>query len=98
MTRDRALQILRDHEADFRASGVAHLRLFGSVARDEAGPESDVDILADFDPTRPEAKFQIGTLQQDLEGMLGVHVDLSVESWLKPLVRVEALREQVYAF
>ena len=53
MTRDRALTILREHEAELRAKGVAHLRLFGSVARDEATELSDVDVLVDFEPEKP---------------------------------------------
>lgn len=98
MTRDRALQILREHEADFKAKGVLHLRLFGSVARDEAGPDSDVDVMVDFDPANPDALYGIGSFQQHLEVLLGTQVDLSVEAWLKGPVHTEAQREQVYAF
>ena len=45
MRRDEALRIIRAHEAEPRAMGVESVELFGSVARDEAGPDSDVDVL-----------------------------------------------------
>lgn len=47
MRRDEALAIIRAHEAELRALGVERIELFGSVARDEAGPGSDVDVLVD---------------------------------------------------
>jgi predicted nucleotidyltransferase len=47
--RERVLRILRQHERELRAQGVVRLRLFGSIARGEAGPESDVDLLAEMD-------------------------------------------------
>ncbi len=98
MTRDRALTILREHEAELKGKGVAHLRLFGSVARDEATDESDVDVLADFDGSGPAAKQRIGGLQLDLSEMLGTQVDLSTERWLKESVRLRAQREAVLVF
>ena len=43
------MRILREHRAELDAMGVRSLSIFGSVARDEAGPESDVDLLVEFD-------------------------------------------------
>ena len=98
MTRDRALAILREHEADFKAKGVAHLRIFGSVARDEANAKSDVDVMVDFAPGCDYGLFALGGLQQDLCEMLGTDVDLSREPWLREQVRKRALKEAVFAF
>ena len=98
MKRDRALAILREHEAELRASGVVRLRIFGSVARDEATEGSDVDVLADFDPERAMSLWAVGGLHQDLSDLLGVPVDVSREHWLKEHVKKRVLREAVVAF
>ncbi len=50
MSRDEIINILRRHEAELRQLGVVRLSLFGLVARGEAGPESDIDVAASFDP------------------------------------------------
>ena len=49
MRRDDVIRLLHEHKAEIDAFGVKSLSLFGSVARDEAGPESDVDVLVEFD-------------------------------------------------
>lgn len=49
MRRDEALRIIRAHEAELRAMRVESVELFGSVARDEAKPDSDVDVLVKFE-------------------------------------------------
>ena len=50
MKRDEIIRTLNEREADLRAHGVMHAALFGSVARDEQRPDSDIDILVDLDP------------------------------------------------
>ncbi|MEW5929009.1 MAG: nucleotidyltransferase family protein [Gemmatimonadota bacterium] len=84
MRRDEALRILREHRARLEGMGVRSLALFGSVARDEAGPESDVDLLVELDaPTFSgymDAKFY-------LEDLLGRKVDLVTLDGLRPRVR-----------
>lgn len=50
MQRDNVLVVLRQHRATLRTLGVRSLALFGSVARDEATPASDVDVLVEFEP------------------------------------------------
>ena len=52
LERERVVRELRAHEADLRALGVARLWLFGSVARGDARPDSDVDVLIDIIPGR----------------------------------------------
>ena len=46
MDKDRIIVILRDHAPELKAAGLVHLRVFGSVARGEASPQSDVDLMA----------------------------------------------------
>ncbi|MBI2894727.1 MAG: nucleotidyltransferase family protein [Deltaproteobacteria bacterium] len=95
MRRDEVLHILAAHRAELAAAGVHSLSLFGSVARDEAGPQSDIDILVEFD--RPVGFFALGRLQENLEQWLRRRVDLAVEGSLRPGVRERVLREAVRA-
>jgi predicted nucleotidyltransferase len=49
MSRDEVLAKLRQHAPELQAEGILHLALFGSTARNEAGPESDIDLMAEYD-------------------------------------------------
>lgn len=69
--RERVLRILRDHEAEIRARGVTRLRMFGSMARGEAGPASDVDLLADIDRRIQFSLIELVGLQHFLDDLLG---------------------------
>ena len=86
MRRDEALRILKEHEGELRERGVVHMRIFGSVARDEANMESDVDLLADFDPERRLGLIAVSSIQVRLSEIFQATVDLSSPSWLKPRV------------
>ena len=93
MKRDRVLAILSEHKNDLREFGVERLAVFGSVARDEAGPESDVDVLVEFRGTATFDRYM--GLKFFLEDLLGREVDLvthrSLRPRLAPLVEEEAL-------
>ena len=87
MRRDDVLTILASHQEELRHTyGVKSLALFGSVARGEAGPDSDVDILVEFD-RRPVGLFEFIDLQLFLEQILATNVDLatpnSLSDWMK---------------
>lgn len=73
--------------------GAANVRIFGSVARGEAGPESDVDVLVDLEPGR--SLFDLGGLLMDLQDLLGCRVDVVTEAGLRPRIRQRVLREAV---
>ncbi len=77
--------------------GVTSLALFGSVARDDAGPESDVDILVEFDPDLSVGIFKFLHLQECLERILGTRVDLGMPDGIKRRMRDQILNEQVRA-
>lgn len=98
---DRATVIakLRAHEADFRAKGVTRMVLFGSVARGEAGPGSDVDVMVEFD----EANFrislvEIGGVAVDCEEILGAPVDIVDGPPRKPFLKRQIERDGVRVF
>lgn len=98
MKRRDILDRLRQCAPALQATGVAHLSLFGSAARDEMGPESDVDVLVEFEPGVKVTLLMLGGLQYDLCETLGVDVDLASAAWLKEPIRQRALREAVLAF
>ena len=75
------------------AHGVSGLRVFGSVARGEDRPDSDVDLLADLPPGM--SLFGLGRVQSDLEAIVGTRVDLVPAEDLKPDVRPRAERDLV---
>ncbi len=60
--------------------GVAELALFGSVVRDDFGPESDVDVLIEFDPSVRHTLFDIAELEEELSRLFGRKVDLVTRS------------------
>ena len=70
MRRADVLQIIAEHAGELRELGVRSLSLFGSVARDQAAPGSDVDLLVDFDP--PVGYFHLFEVQDRLEGFPGL--------------------------
>ncbi len=86
MSRDEALAILRAHADELRSTfGVASLSLFGSVARDEARPGSDIDVLVEFSgPPTFDGYFE---LLEFLEGLFRTRVDLITVGGLKPRAR-----------
>jgi hypothetical protein len=92
MKRDQAIRILSEHRDELHEQfGVKSLALFGSVARDEAGEASDVDLLVEFD--RPTGLFGLVRLQQHLEAVLGCKVDVGTAAGLRPRIRERVLRE-----
>jgi len=73
--------------------GARNVRVFSSVARGEARPDSDVDILVDLEPGR--SLFDLGGLLYDLQTLLGVDVDVVTEKGLRPRIRAQVMREAV---
>jgi len=95
MRRDKVIKTLRKHRQDLADRyGVASLALFGSVARDQARAESDVDLLVEF--SRPVGLFDFIDLQQRLESILGCKVDLGTPRSLKLRVKDQVLDEAIY--
>ncbi len=89
------LRRLAAHRGQIDAFGVTSLAIFGSVARDEAGPESDVDILVDFN--RAISYFTFFDLQAKLESILGRPVDLFTPDTLRNEIRDEVMKDLVRA-
>ena len=101
MTREDVLQVLRDHESELREQGVIHAGLFGSLARGEAGPKSDIDVAIRFDPEAPVTLWDYASLKRRVAKMLRVFkrpVDVIDLDGMSPYVRPSVERDAVYAF
>lgn len=96
MKRDEVLKILATHRQPLEDLGVKSLSLFGSVARDEARLDSDVDLLVEFN--RQGGLFQLLRVQHYLEDILGCSVDLGTEDSLKEHLREPVLKDVIHAF
>lgn len=93
MRRNEVQEILHSHREELGLFGVRSIRLFGSVARNEAAEESDVDLLVQFDHVPTFSGFM--KLKIFLEDLLGHKVDLVTESGLRERVRPYVERDAV---
>ena len=98
MNREQILSTLRTHEPALRRRGVLHAALFGSLARGEARPDSDIDILIEIAPDAPIDLFEYVGITHYLSDLFPDRVDVANRSKLKPHVRPSAEREAVFAF
>ncbi|HEY5380515.1 MAG TPA: nucleotidyltransferase domain-containing protein [Pseudolabrys sp.] len=98
MQPDEVIAILRRHESTLRARGVRHAALFGSVARGDARPSSDVDIMIELAPDNRLDLFAYSGLMNDIAGLFPVRVDVVDRNALKPYLRAPATRDAIYAF
>lgn len=94
MQREQALDLLSGHMEEIRRKfGVESIALFGSVARGQAGPESDLDILVSY--SRAPGLFGFLDLKEYLENLFGRPVDLVTVKALKIQLRDQILREAI---
>ena len=75
-----------------RRRHIVELAVFGSAARGEMRPDSDVDVLVEFEPGHVYGLEYFG-LELELAEIFGRQVDLATKKWLKPKVRAEVLRD-----
>jgi hypothetical protein len=94
MRRDEVLHLLGEHRAELQQAGVHTLACFGSVARDEARADSDIDILVEFVDKPSFLRYM--DLKFYLEELLGHQVDLVARKALKPRPRAHIEREAIH--
>ncbi len=94
MRRDEAVKLLAEHRQDLSRFGVKSLALSGSVVRDEARPDSDVDVLVEFDGAATFDRYM--GLRFFLQDRLGAPVDLVTRKALKPCLKPYVEREAQY--
>lgn len=93
------IAVPRERIAEFcRKHRIRRLSFFGSVLRDDFAPESDVDVLVEFEPGARVGLIALGGMEVELSGILGRDVDLSTEGFLSPHFRDQVLREAAPAY
>src|ERR1039457_6385725 len=95
---DTVLDTLRIHEGELRRFGVSHAFVFGSVARGDAGPDSDIDVLVELDENRAMGIFEYARLKLYINEILDGAGDVVNRKTLQPLLRDSILRDAVHAF
>lgn len=98
MKRDEIIKTLKERQADLRAHGVTHAAVFGSIARDEQRPDSDIDILVDVDPAVVATMFDYAGLKDYVASLFPGPVDVIDREALKPRLRPRAAADAIYAF
>ncbi len=98
VTGAQVIETLRSHQAELRRRGVRHAALFGSLARGEPRPDSDIDILIELDPGAPIGLFGYADLKLYIADLFPKPVDVVNREALKPWVRPPAEADAIYAF
>ncbi|HEX3487325.1 MAG TPA: nucleotidyltransferase family protein [Micropepsaceae bacterium] len=98
LTLENALTILRANQDVLRARGIVHAAIFGSIARGNPGPDSDVDVLIEVDSDRHIGLFGYAGLCEDLRDLFSAPVDVVNAKTIRPRLRDSILGEAVYAF
>ncbi len=93
MTRNEILRILQENRKIIIGHGVKRMGIFGSYARDEQTPGSDIDLLVELDQVTLKEYLD---LKEFLERLLEHRVDLVLSDTLKPRLRPVVLKEAIY--
>lgn len=98
MDRDTALSRLKRNKASLRALGLERLSLFGSTARGEASPASDIDLAVTLDQSAGIDLFRFAAISEQLARMLGAKVDLVVEPARNPQLQAQIDRDRLRVY
>jgi predicted nucleotidyltransferase len=98
MDREAVITKLHNTVEAVRGLGATSLHMFGSTARGEAGPESDVDVFVEYDLGKTFSLFNLAGIKILLEEELGVPVDITTRDSLHPLLRdrIEASAVRIF--
>jgi predicted nucleotidyltransferase len=100
MDKAQVIATLRRHRAELQRRGVRHAALFGSLARNEAAPDSDIDIMIDIAPEQWLAMsiYDYVDVKQFVGELFDDRVDVVNKEGLKPRVKPAVLADAIYAF
>lgn len=98
LTAEDVIARLLPHAAVLRGAGIRHLSLFGSMTRGEAGPESDIDLVAELDPAAQFGLLDLVRVERELGDLLGRKVDVVTEPIRKPRLRANIERDRRHVF
>ncbi|MCF8507084.1 MAG: nucleotidyltransferase domain-containing protein [Caulobacter sp.] len=97
MGREQVMAALRAHEAELHRFGVVHLYLFGSVAREQARADSDVDLFFDTDNPR-FSLIELVDIQEQVSRILDTESDVMTRASLHPMLRPRIKAEALLVF
>lgn len=92
------LEILRRSELALRKRGVCHAAVFGSVARGDNHPDSDIDIMIEIDPAARVTVFDYAEIKEYIADLFDGPVDVISRKNLKPFIAPAANADAIYAF
>lgn len=95
MNRRAAIRAFERHADDIRSRGVRRLYLFGSTARDEGGPASDVDVFVDLERGAHFSLFDLMDLRAYLSRKVGTRVDVFPRDGLHRVIRADVERDAI---
>ena len=95
-TINRIKEVLKEERINFANLGIDKIGIFGSYIRDEAGPDSDIDILIDITPDSKLTLFSLIDMEQRLSEKLNCKIDIVIKSDLKPFIGEKILSEVIY--
>ena len=98
MNRLEAIDKLKRQAQAIKAMGATSLYLFGSIALDEAGRGSDLDLFIDYDPNGRFNAFDLVGIKQLLESELGIDVDITTRDGLHPMLRTDIEQSAIRVF
>ena len=98
MRRDDVIARLKQAEPALRARGIRRAAVFGSVARGDERPGSDIDIMIEIDPDTHLSVYEYVGLKEYVAGLFEGSVDVVSRDGLKPYVRPAATADAIYAF
>jgi predicted nucleotidyltransferase len=95
---DHVLHVLRQHQPELRAMGVLRAGVYGSVARREEKPDSDIDILIEADPRKVDTILAYGGISEALQRWIGGDIDVKDRAWMKSDILARIMKDHVVAF
>lgn len=98
MMLDNAKQVLIEEKSRLRGLGVGRAGIFGSVARGEENPESDVDILLELQPGHHLTLLSLVELEDYLSDRLSRKVDIVIGPNIKPFIKERVYQEVQYVY
>jgi len=92
------IRLLRANRGELEKIGIRHVEIFGSVARGEDLPDSDVDVLVDLDPAVVRDLFAYSRVQRTLQDLVGRRVEIARRGRTRPELDVELIMDAVHAY
>lgn len=97
MDKNQAIAVLNQNQEPLRSLGILHAAVFGSSARGDAGPDSDIDVLIELAPGA-RTVFDLVGIEQAVVAMISPRAHVAIADQLKPALRDSILGDATFAF